>query len=54
MAETSNDYLKPNPFKTYRDPQTGLWVVIKPSSVAMQKISNTEILSATFRQKCST
>ncbi len=28
MAKASNGYLQPNPFGTYRDPQTGLWLVI--------------------------
>ncbi|HEY9622598.1 MAG TPA: hypothetical protein V6C78_19720 [Crinalium sp.] len=23
--------LKPNPFTTYRDPQTGKWMVVKPT-----------------------
>jgi hypothetical protein len=28
----SNRQLKPNPFTTYRDPETGKWLVIKPAS----------------------
>lgn len=28
MAKTSEQPLQPNPFRTYRDPKTGLWVVI--------------------------
>ncbi|WP_198648437.1 hypothetical protein [Cyanothece sp. BG0011] len=28
MAKTSQQPLQPNPFRTYRDPQTGVWVVI--------------------------
>jgi hypothetical protein len=24
--------LKPNPFTTYRDPETGKWMVVKPNS----------------------
>jgi hypothetical protein len=30
MARDKEEVLKPNPFTTYRDPQTGKWVVIKP------------------------
>jgi hypothetical protein len=29
MVKASNEPLQPNPFTTYRDPKTGLWVVIK-------------------------
>jgi hypothetical protein len=29
-AETSKKRLRQNPFTTYRDPQTGLWMVVKP------------------------
>ncbi|MDJ0599087.1 MAG: hypothetical protein QNJ37_09655 [Crocosphaera sp.] len=28
MAKASKQPLQPNPFRTYRDPKTGLWVVI--------------------------
>ncbi|EAZ88036.1 hypothetical protein [Crocosphaera chwakensis] len=28
MAKASEQPLQPNPFRTYRDPKTGLWVVI--------------------------
>ena len=28
MAQASEKPLQPNPFRTYRDPKTGLWVVI--------------------------
>ncbi len=31
MAKASEIPLQPNPFRTYRDPKTGLWVVIKAS-----------------------
>jgi hypothetical protein len=27
MAKVSNEPLQPNPFITYRDPKTGLWLV---------------------------
>lgn len=27
---TANSQLQPNPFMTYRDPQTGRWMVVKP------------------------
>lgn len=30
MAKASDQPLQPNPFCTYRDPQTGLWVVVQP------------------------
>ncbi|MDJ0659769.1 MAG: hypothetical protein QNJ42_09800 [Crocosphaera sp.] len=47
MAQASEKPLQPNPFRTYRDPKTGLWVVIPvpetlshfPSSME-QKISS--------------
>ncbi|MEL4894699.1 hypothetical protein [Crocosphaera sp. Alani8] len=28
MAKASEQPLEPNPFRTYRDPKTGLWVVL--------------------------
>ncbi|MDJ0580495.1 hypothetical protein [Crocosphaera sp.] len=28
MAKASEQPLQPNPFRTYRDPKTGLWIVI--------------------------
>ncbi|MEA5508965.1 hypothetical protein VB715_04235 [Crocosphaera sp. UHCC 0190] len=39
MAKTSEQPLQPNPFRTYRDPQTGLWVVIKPTPVSVTSSS---------------
>jgi hypothetical protein len=32
MAKLSSQPLKPNPFITRRDPQTGRWLVIEPDS----------------------
>lgn len=29
MFRSSQRYLKPNPFTTYRDPKTGEWIVIQ-------------------------
>lgn len=29
MAKVSNEPLQPNPFLTYRDPQTGLWIIVQ-------------------------
>lgn len=29
-APKSSKELQPNPFMTYRDPQTGRWIVVKP------------------------
>jgi hypothetical protein len=29
MAKVSHEPLQPNPFITYRDPKTGLWLVIR-------------------------
>lgn len=29
MAKVSNEPLQPNPFITYRDPKTGLWLVLQ-------------------------
>lgn len=28
MAQAKDDWLKPNPFTTYRDPKTGRWIVV--------------------------
>jgi hypothetical protein len=33
MTKASDQPLQPNPFNTYRDPQTGLWVVIQSTSL---------------------
>ncbi len=33
MAKASEKPLQPNPFRTYRDPKTGLWVVLKASAM---------------------
>ena len=33
MAKASEQPLQPNPFRTYRDPKTGLWVVIQASGI---------------------
>ena len=33
MAKASEKPLQPNPFRTYRDPKTGLWVVIPASAI---------------------
>ncbi len=27
--------LQANPFTTYRDPQTGRWIVVKPSAISV-------------------
>lgn len=32
MAQSSSTPLKPNPFTTERDPQTGQWLVVKTAS----------------------
>ncbi|MEA5536533.1 hypothetical protein [Crocosphaera sp. XPORK-15E] len=40
MAKTSEQPLQPNPFCTYRDPQTGLWVVIKSTPVMAGGLSS--------------
>jgi hypothetical protein len=34
MARVSEAPLNPNPFITYRDPQTGLWVVVKQNNTS--------------------
>lgn len=36
MARTSNEPLKPNPFLTYRDPETGVWQVIDAYQTAIK------------------
>lgn len=36
MAKLSNEPLQPNPFLTYRDPDTGRWVVIKDVNINPQ------------------
>ena len=33
MVKVSNDSLQPNPFTTYRDPNTGQWIVVKAAPV---------------------
>ncbi len=33
MAKVSNEPLQPNPFLTYRDPQTGLWIVVQDNPI---------------------
>jgi hypothetical protein len=33
MAKASEQPLQPNPFNTYRDPKTGLWVVVQNSGI---------------------
>lgn len=33
MVKASNEPLQPNPFTTYRDPKTGLWVVVKKTVI---------------------
>gem|GEM_PF-3795538 len=33
--------LRANPFTTYRDPQTGRWIVVKPSATSMSSTSMT-------------
>lgn len=40
MAKSSNPNLQPNPFVTYRDPQTGLWVVVHSAAIAESSTSN--------------
>ncbi|MDJ0845586.1 hypothetical protein [Crocosphaera sp.] len=44
MAKASEKPLQPNPFRTYRDPKTGLWVVIAvPETVTYgQKITSND------------
>ena len=32
MLKTKDEKLKPNPFTTYRDPETGKWLVMRPSA----------------------
>jgi len=34
MVKVSNEPLQPNPFTTYRDPKTGLWVVVKKTKIS--------------------
>jgi hypothetical protein len=36
MVKVSNDSLQPNPFTTYRDPNTGHWIVVKAAHVCKQ------------------
>lgn len=51
MATLSNEPLQPNPFITYRDPETGLWLVVKDqpssSSVKSVTIKNNPVNSST-------
>ncbi|MEM8778594.1 MAG: hypothetical protein AAGF26_06925 [Cyanobacteria bacterium P01_G01_bin.49] len=41
MVKASNEPLQPNPFCTYRDPKTGLWVVVpkSPTDIVNHKSS---------------
>ena len=41
MPSESNSPLQPNPFTTYRDPQTGLWIVAKASDPCYGKERST-------------
>ena len=34
--KNSEKSLKPNPFNTYRDPETGRWIVIKDQESSLQ------------------
>lgn len=34
MAKASQKPLQPNPFNTHRDPETGLWIVVKTSPLS--------------------
>ncbi|MDY7015237.1 MAG: hypothetical protein SVX43_16895 [Cyanobacteriota bacterium] len=36
MAKLSKANLKPNPFTTYRDPQTGRWLAIPSQKAAVR------------------
>ncbi len=38
MAKASEKPLQPNPFNTYRDPQTGMWIVIQTTAVLSNRI----------------
>lgn len=38
MANTEKK-LRQNPYTTYRDPQTGLWIVVKPDEAPVQKVA---------------
>ncbi len=40
MAKVSHANLQPNPFITYRDPQTGLWKVLKSASANLNNSPN--------------
>jgi hypothetical protein len=31
-TQSPNKELRPNPFMTYRDPETGKWIVVKPQT----------------------
>ncbi len=42
MAKASEQPLQPNPFRTYRDPKTGLWVVIPVSQTSNHLSSSME------------
>ncbi|ACK68557.1 hypothetical protein PCC7424_0087 [Gloeothece citriformis PCC 7424] len=40
MTKSSNPNLRPNPFNTYRDPKTGLWVVVQSANVTQLSTAN--------------
>ena len=39
MSRSSQNYLKPNPFTTYRDPETGRWVVVQENVTYLAQAS---------------
>jgi|GEM_PF-4638238 len=47
MVKASTEPLKPNPFLTYRDPVTGLWVVVKNSNSSLAWGKADELVSQT-------
>ncbi|MGK7934016.1 MAG: hypothetical protein AB4041_21655 [Microcystaceae cyanobacterium] len=49
MARTSKEPLKPNPFFTYRDPETGVWRVIADNNTVASANIHTNSPSTTSK-----
>ncbi|MDJ0707359.1 MAG: hypothetical protein QNJ46_29145 [Leptolyngbyaceae cyanobacterium MO_188.B28] len=47
MAKLSSQPLRPNPFHTYRDPQTGRWLVVKSAFPDAEDCFHVDLLNST-------
>lgn len=51
MAKLSSRPLRPNPFHTYRDPETGKWLVVESVSSETHYCSNLDSFSSGANSK---